>query len=115
MTQRVKCFIVWRILPENSDWSEPVAVICTAPWCVTMRVYEQRRCAKRVAELRHRLEIPPAPESASHVKLGEQYAFFINGKSPPPTKGESSAPITPANEKKLAAVASATAEDVDKA
>src|SRR4051812_49814922 len=61
MTQRVKCFIVWRILPENSDWSEPVAVICTAPWCVTMTVYEQRRCAKRVAELRHRLEIRPGP------------------------------------------------------
>jgi aldehyde dehydrogenase (NAD+) len=57
----------------------------------------------------------PAPESASHVKLKDRYDLFIGGKFVPPAKGDYFDTINPANEKKLASVANATAEDVDKA
>jgi aldehyde dehydrogenase (NAD+) len=57
----------------------------------------------------------PAPESASHVKLNSRYDLFINGKFTAPAGGEYFDTINPANEKKLAEVASATGEDVDKA
>jgi len=57
----------------------------------------------------------PAPESTAHVKLLPKYDLFINGQFVPPAKGKYFDTINPANEKKLAAVASATAEDVDKA
>jgi aldehyde dehydrogenase (NAD+) len=57
----------------------------------------------------------PAPESASHVKLAPRYDLFINGKFTPPARGDYFDTINPANEKKLAEVASATGRDVDKA
>jgi aldehyde dehydrogenase (NAD+) len=57
----------------------------------------------------------PAPESASHVKLNPRYELFINGKFTTPIRGEYFDTINPATEKKLAEVASATGEDVDKA
>src|SRR5450432_1470980 len=57
----------------------------------------------------------PAPESASHVKLNPRYDLFINGKFTQPVKDEYFDTINPANEKKLAEVAAASAEDVDKA
>ena len=57
----------------------------------------------------------PAPESASHVKINPRYDLFINGKFAAPAKGEYFDTINPANEKKLAEVASATSEDVDHA
>jgi aldehyde dehydrogenase (NAD+) len=41
--------------------------------------------------------------------------LFINGKFVPPTKGKYFDTINPANEKKIAEIASATSEDVDKA
>ncbi|HEY7090141.1 MAG TPA: aldehyde dehydrogenase family protein, partial [Tepidisphaeraceae bacterium] len=56
----------------------------------------------------------PAPETAK-VQIQPKYDLFINGKFVPPTKGEYFDTINPANEKKLAEVALATAEDVDKA
>jgi len=56
----------------------------------------------------------PAPETAK-VSIKPQYDLFIDGKFVPPAKGKYFDTINPANEKKLAAVASATAEDVDRA
>src|SRR6186997_174149 len=57
----------------------------------------------------------PAPESSSHAVIKPKYDLFINGQFVAPTKGKYFETINPANEKKLSEVASATAEDVDKA
>jgi aldehyde dehydrogenase (NAD+) len=57
----------------------------------------------------------PAPESASHAQIKPRYDLLINGKFVAPAKGAYFDTINPANEKKLAEVASASAEDVDKA
>ena len=57
----------------------------------------------------------PSPESTDHVQLKEQYDLFINGKWQKPVKGKYFDTINPATEKKLASVAEATQEDVDKA
>ena len=57
----------------------------------------------------------PAPESADHFKLKEQYGLFINGKFVPAGSGKRFATINPANEKTLAQIADAGEKDVDKA
>ncbi|HVT89211.1 MAG TPA: aldehyde dehydrogenase family protein [Tepidisphaeraceae bacterium] len=57
----------------------------------------------------------PALESAGHVKISDQYDLFINGKFVPPAKGKYFETINPTTEKRLASVASATLEDVNKA
>ncbi len=57
----------------------------------------------------------PSPESTDHVQLKEQYDLFINGKWVKPVKGKYFDTVNPATEKKLASVAEATQEDVDKA
>src|SRR5882757_6812166 len=57
----------------------------------------------------------PAPESTSSAVIKPRYDLFINGKFVPPVKGKYFDTINPATEKKIAEVASATAEDVDKA
>jgi aldehyde dehydrogenase (NAD+) len=56
----------------------------------------------------------PAPETAK-VQIAPRYDLFIDGKFVPPAKGKYFDTINPANEKKLAEVALATAEDVDRA
>ncbi len=56
-----------------------------------------------------------APESASHIKLKEQYDLFIGGKWVKPVSGKYFDSINPATEKKLASIAEADAKDVDKA
>jgi aldehyde dehydrogenase (NAD+) len=56
----------------------------------------------------------PAPET-SKVSIQPRYDLFINGKFIPPAKGGYFKTINPATEKKLAEVATATKEDVDKA
>jgi aldehyde dehydrogenase (NAD+) len=56
----------------------------------------------------------PAPETAK-VQVRERYDLFINGNFVPPAKGEYFDTIDPASEKKLASVALASSEDVDKA
>jgi aldehyde dehydrogenase (NAD+) len=56
-----------------------------------------------------------APESASHIKLKDQYDLFIGGKWVKPASGKYFDSINPATEKKLASVAEADAKDVDKA
>jgi aldehyde dehydrogenase (NAD+) len=57
----------------------------------------------------------PAPESADHFKLKEQYGLFIGGKFVPAGSGKRFATINPANEKTLAQIADAGEKDVDKA
>src|SRR5262245_57440211 len=57
----------------------------------------------------------PAPESSSHAQIKPKYDLFINGQFVAPAKGKYFDTINPSNEKKLAEVANATAEDVDKA
>jgi aldehyde dehydrogenase (NAD+) len=57
----------------------------------------------------------PAPESAGHVKLKDRYDLFINGQFVPPAQGKYFATTNPATEKKIAEVALAGTEDVDKA
>ena len=57
----------------------------------------------------------PAPESADHFKLKEQYGLFIGGKFFPAGSGKRFATINPANEKTLAQIADAGEKDVDKA
>lgn len=56
-----------------------------------------------------------APESTSHVHIKKQYELFIDGKFTPPSKGGYFETINPSNNQKIASVAEATAEDVDKA
>src|SRR6266496_3659917 len=56
----------------------------------------------------------PAPETAK-VEIKPRYDLFIDGKFTAPVKGQYFETINPANEKPLAAVASATSEDVDRA
>jgi aldehyde dehydrogenase (NAD+) len=56
----------------------------------------------------------PAPETAK-VSIKPRYELFIDGKFAAPAKGEYFDTINPANEKKIADVASAGAEDVDRA
>src|SRR5687768_12378333 len=57
----------------------------------------------------------PAPESTSNIKLQDRYGLFIGGEFVEPSTGKYIDTISPSTEKKLAEVASATPEDVDKA
>jgi len=57
----------------------------------------------------------PAPEGTEHIELKERYDLFINGKFVKPEKEKYFATINPATEEKLAEVAEATSDDVDKA
>lgn len=57
----------------------------------------------------------PAPESKSHVQLKPRYDLFINGKFVVPSTGKYFDSINPATEQKLAEVAEANEQDVDKA
>src|SRR5438874_4383411 len=56
----------------------------------------------------------PAPETAK-VQIKPRYELFIGGKFVAPARGEYFDTINPANEKKLAEVAQADGEDVDRA
>ena len=56
-----------------------------------------------------------APESTDHIQLKKQYDLFINGKFVKPVKGKYFDTINPSNDQKIASVAEASAEDVDKA
>ncbi|MGB5462979.1 MAG: aldehyde dehydrogenase family protein [Aureibaculum sp.] len=56
-----------------------------------------------------------ALESTSHVHIKKQYELFIDGKFTSPSKGGYFETINPSNNQKIASVAEATAEDVDKA
>jgi acyl-CoA reductase-like NAD-dependent aldehyde dehydrogenase len=58
------------------------------------------------------LEYAPAPESASILHLKKSYGLFIDGDWVE-GRGQSFSTINPASEKKIATVASASADDVD--
>ena len=60
-------------------------------------------------------EYAPAPESRDHILLKNKYELFINGKWVKPAKEKYFATLNPANEEKIADVAEAGKEDVDKA
>jgi aldehyde dehydrogenase (NAD+) len=57
----------------------------------------------------------PAPESSDHVQIKNRYDLFINGKFVAPDSGKYFDTISPSTEKKLAEVAEANSNDVDKA
>jgi aldehyde dehydrogenase (NAD+) len=57
----------------------------------------------------------PAPESADHFKLRENYGLFIDGRWQDPAADTWFDTINPATEKRLASVAEAGKADVDKA
>ncbi|MEJ2617532.1 MAG: aldehyde dehydrogenase family protein [Ignavibacteriaceae bacterium] len=54
-----------------------------------------------------------APESTGHIKIQKKYDLYIDGKFTKPLRGKYFNTINPANDKKISAVAEATAEDVD--
>ena len=56
-----------------------------------------------------------APESTDHIQIKKQYDLYIDGKFVKPAKGKYFDTINPANDQKIARVAEASAEDVDKA
>jgi aldehyde dehydrogenase (NAD+) len=57
----------------------------------------------------------PAPESKDHIQLKNRYDLFINGKFVAPASGKYFDTISPSSEQKLAEVAEANSNDVDKA
>lgn len=56
-----------------------------------------------------------APESTDHVKLKKKYELFIDGEFVQPTKENYFETINPATDEKIALIAEASSEDVDKA
>ncbi|MEY3343041.1 MAG: hypothetical protein RL090_725 [Bacteroidota bacterium] len=57
----------------------------------------------------------PAPESADHVVIDQQYGHFIDGKFTKPSNGKYFATINPAKETVLSHVAEGSTSDVNKA
>ena len=57
----------------------------------------------------------PAPESTDHISIKKKYDLFINGKFEKPVKGKYFETINPATEEKVADIAEASVEDVNKA
>jgi aldehyde dehydrogenase (NAD+) len=60
-------------------------------------------------------EYSPSLESTDHVKVAERYNLFIGGKFVEPHSGKWFETLNPATEDKLADIADADAEDVDRA
>lgn len=56
-----------------------------------------------------------APESIDHIQLKKKYDLYIDGKFTKPVKGKYFDTIDPSNNEKIASVAEANFEDVDKA
>jgi len=54
-----------------------------------------------------------APESTDHIQIKKQYDLYIDGNFVKPVKGKYVDTINPSNDKKIAGVAEASAEDVD--
>jgi aldehyde dehydrogenase (NAD+) len=70
---------------------------------------------KRKLDFTTGFEYAPAPESKDHILLKDRYDLFINGKFVAPDSGKYFDTISPSTEKKLAEVAEANSNDVDKA
>ncbi|MBB5788298.1 aldehyde dehydrogenase family protein [Jiangella mangrovi] len=62
-----------------------------------------------------KFEYAPAPESRAIVDIKSSYGLFVNGEFVEPTDGSMFKSVNPATEEVLAEIASAGAEDVDKA
>ena len=60
-------------------------------------------------------DLSPALESTGHIQINEKYDLFIDGKFQSPINGNYFETINPANEKKIANIAHADQEDVNKA
>ncbi len=56
-----------------------------------------------------------APESTDHIQIKKQYNLYINGEFIKPVKGKHFDTTNPSNNKKIASIAEASSEDVDKA
>lgn len=56
-----------------------------------------------------------APESTDHIKIKKQYELFIDGKFVAPSKKKYFDTIDPSTQKKIASIAEASSDDVDKA
>lgn len=56
-----------------------------------------------------------APESTDHIQIKKQYDLFIDGEFTKPVKGNYFDTFNPATDEKIAAVAMACEEDIDKA
>lgn len=56
-----------------------------------------------------------APESTDHIKIKKQYELFIDGEFVAPSKKKYFDTIDPSNRKKIASIAEASSDDVDKA
>ncbi|WP_456424279.1 aldehyde dehydrogenase family protein [Lutibacter sp.] len=56
-----------------------------------------------------------APESIDHIQIKKQYDLYIDGKFTKPIKGKYFDTVNPSNGKKIATIAEASSEDVDKA
>ena len=57
----------------------------------------------------------PAPQSADHAEIAEEYGLFIDGKFQKPAGEEYFDTVNPANEKKLSRIAQGGDKDIDKA
>ncbi|MBI2967481.1 MAG: aldehyde dehydrogenase family protein [Bacteroidetes bacterium] len=57
----------------------------------------------------------PAPESKEHIQLKSRYELFIGGKFVTPVNGKYFDTINPSNEEKIAGIAEASIEDVNRA
>ncbi|SDS08811.1 aldehyde dehydrogenase family protein [Jiangella sp. DSM 45060] len=62
-----------------------------------------------------KFEYAPAPESRAIVDIRSSYGLFVNGEFAEPIDGSTFKSVNPATEEVLAEIASAGAEDVDKA
>lgn len=63
----------------------------------------------------HGTSYAPAPESQDSIHLSDSYGLFINGQFEPAAAGKTFVTTNPATEKKIAEVAQAEQEDVDRA
>ena len=57
----------------------------------------------------------PAPESTDHIRIANRYELFIGGEFVKPASGKYFDTVNPATEERLARVAQAGSEDVDRA
>jgi aldehyde dehydrogenase (NAD+) len=78
-------------------------------------VAEERRRGERRLDFGHAWDYAPAPEATDHVQIEPRYELFIDGRWQPPVKGRYFDTLSPSTEEKLAEIAEASEEDVDRA
>lgn len=80
-----------------------------------MPAIKNKKAADIKLKFNSQWEYAPAPESKSHIRLNDQYELFIGGKFVKPSSGKYFDTINPATEERIASVAEANTNDVDKA